>query len=29
LGFQPATSVREGLKTAFEWYREHHHFSYS
>ena len=29
LGYQPATSVREGLKTAFEWYREHHHFSYS
>jgi UDP-N-acetylglucosamine/UDP-N-acetylgalactosamine 4-epimerase len=29
LGYQPATSVREGLKTAFEWYRDHHHFSYS
>lgn len=29
LGYQPATSVREGLKTAFEWYRKHHHFSYS
>jgi len=29
LGYQPSTSVREGLKTAFEWYREHHHFSYS
>jgi UDP-N-acetylglucosamine/UDP-N-acetylgalactosamine 4-epimerase len=29
LGYQPLTSVREGLKTAFEWYREHHHFSYS
>jgi UDP-N-acetylglucosamine/UDP-N-acetylgalactosamine 4-epimerase len=29
LGYQPLISVREGLKTAFEWYREHHHFSYS
>jgi UDP-N-acetylglucosamine/UDP-N-acetylgalactosamine 4-epimerase len=29
LGYQPGTSVREGLKTAFEWYREQHHFSYS
>jgi UDP-N-acetylglucosamine/UDP-N-acetylgalactosamine 4-epimerase len=29
LGYQPLTSVRDGLKTAFEWYRENHHFSYS
>jgi UDP-N-acetylglucosamine/UDP-N-acetylgalactosamine 4-epimerase len=29
LGYQPLISVREGLKTAFEWYREQHHFSYS
>jgi UDP-N-acetylglucosamine/UDP-N-acetylgalactosamine 4-epimerase len=29
LGYQPLISVRDGLKTAFEWYREHHHFSYS
>ncbi|SHE67362.1 SDR family oxidoreductase [Flavisolibacter ginsengisoli] len=29
LGYQPSTSVKEGLKTAFEWYREQHHFSYS
>jgi UDP-N-acetylglucosamine 4-epimerase len=29
LNFEPLVSIREGLKTAFEWYREHHHFSYS
>ncbi|HEU4472521.1 MAG TPA: SDR family oxidoreductase [Flavisolibacter sp.] len=29
LGYQPATSVKEGLKIAFEWYRKHHHFAYS
>jgi UDP-N-acetylglucosamine/UDP-N-acetylgalactosamine 4-epimerase len=29
LGYRPAVSVREGLKTTFEWYREHHNYSYS
>ena len=29
LGYDPAVSVKEGLKTAFEWYRRHHHFGYS
>lgn len=29
LNYQPAVTIRQGLKTAFEWYRQHHHFSYS
>lgn len=29
LGYDPAVSVREGLKTAFAWYRQHHNYSYS
>jgi UDP-N-acetylglucosamine 4-epimerase len=29
LDYDPSFSVREGLKIAFEWYRKHHHFSYS
>ncbi|MGZ8543770.1 MAG: SDR family oxidoreductase [Flavisolibacter sp.] len=29
LEYHPAFSVREGMKIAFEWYRRHHHFSYS
>ncbi len=29
LGYQPETSVREGLKKTFEWYRSFHNFSYS
>lgn len=29
LGYDPAFSVKEGLKIAFEWYRKHHHFGYS
>lgn len=29
LGYNPQFSVREGMKVAFEWYRKHHHFSYS
>ena len=29
LGYNPQVSIREGLKTAFEWYRKHHHFGYS
>jgi len=29
LGYEPATSVRDGLKIAFEWYRRSHNFSYS
>ncbi len=29
LNYEPLVSIHEGLKTAFEWYREHHHFSYS
>jgi len=29
LSYQPAYDIRQGLKIAFEWYREHHHFSYS
>ncbi len=29
LDYQPAYSVREGMKIAFEWYRKQHHFSYS
>jgi UDP-N-acetylglucosamine/UDP-N-acetylgalactosamine 4-epimerase len=29
LQYVPATSVKQGLKATFEWYRQHHHFSYS
>ena len=29
LGYSPQVNVKQGLKTAFEWYRKHHHFSYS
>jgi UDP-N-acetylglucosamine/UDP-N-acetylgalactosamine 4-epimerase len=29
LGYNPAISVREGLKKTFEWYRERHNLSYS
>jgi len=29
LGYNPAVSIREGMKIAFEWYREQHQFSYS
>jgi UDP-N-acetylglucosamine/UDP-N-acetylgalactosamine 4-epimerase len=29
LGYNPKISVREGLKTTFEWYRKRHNYSYS
>jgi UDP-N-acetylglucosamine 4-epimerase len=29
LGYDPAMTIREGLKITFEWYRKRHHFSYS
>jgi UDP-N-acetylglucosamine 4-epimerase len=29
LSYQPEVTIKEGLKTAFEWYRQHHKFSYS
>jgi UDP-N-acetylglucosamine 4-epimerase len=29
LDYNPAFSVKDGLKVAFEWYRERHHFGYS
>jgi UDP-N-acetylglucosamine/UDP-N-acetylgalactosamine 4-epimerase len=29
LGYRPAVNVKQGLKIAFEWYRKHHHFTYS
>jgi UDP-N-acetylglucosamine 4-epimerase len=29
LGYNPATAIREGLKSTFEWYRKQHHFAYS
>src|SRR5215203_5263745 len=29
LNYHPATDVRNGMKTTFEWYRKQHHFSYS
>ena len=29
LDYDPAFSVKDGLKVAFEWYRERHHFGYS
>jgi UDP-N-acetylglucosamine 4-epimerase len=27
--YNPSVSIKQGLKTTFEWYRQHHHFSYS
>ena len=29
LGYDPSVNVKQGLKKAFEWYRQNHHFSYS
>jgi UDP-N-acetylglucosamine 4-epimerase len=29
LGFQPGATIKQGLKTTFEWYRKQHHFTYS
>jgi UDP-N-acetylglucosamine/UDP-N-acetylgalactosamine 4-epimerase len=29
LGYNPSFNVREGMKIAFEWYRQKHHFAYS
>jgi UDP-N-acetylglucosamine 4-epimerase len=29
LGYRPSFTIKEGLKPTFEWYRKHHHFSYS
>jgi UDP-N-acetylglucosamine 4-epimerase len=29
LNYSPVVSIKEGLKTTFEWYRKNHHFSYS
>jgi len=29
LGYNPSTSIKEGLKIAFEWYRRQHNYSYS
>jgi UDP-N-acetylglucosamine 4-epimerase len=29
LGYEPKVDIRQGLKIAFEWYRQQHHFSYS
>ena len=29
LNYNPAISVKEGLKATFEWYRKNHHFAYS
>lgn len=29
LGYDPDINVRQGLLSAFEWYRKHHHFAYS
>jgi UDP-N-acetylglucosamine/UDP-N-acetylgalactosamine 4-epimerase len=29
IGYDPSFSVREGMKIAFEWYRQKHHFAYS
>jgi UDP-N-acetylglucosamine/UDP-N-acetylgalactosamine 4-epimerase len=29
LAYNPSVSIKQGLKTTFEWYRQHHHFSYS
>lgn len=29
LNYDPHTTIRQGLKTTFDWYRQQHHFSYS
>ncbi|HVF81255.1 MAG TPA: SDR family oxidoreductase [Flavisolibacter sp.] len=29
LGYKPGTTIREGLRPTFEWYRKQHHFAYS
>jgi len=29
LGYNPQFSIKEGMKTTFEWYRKQHHFGYS
>ena len=29
LGYDPVVSVKQGLKLAYDWYRQHHHFGYS
>lgn len=29
MGYDPQVSVKDGLKIAFDWYRQHHHFGYS
>jgi UDP-N-acetylglucosamine 4-epimerase len=29
LNYHPVRTIKEGLKTTFEWYRQQHHFSYS
>lgn len=29
LNYNPAITIKEGLKTTFEWYRKQHHFAYS
>jgi UDP-N-acetylglucosamine 4-epimerase len=29
IGYNPSVNVKQGLKTAFEWYRKNHHFGYS
>ncbi len=29
LGYNPATTINQGMKPTFEWYRKQHHFAYS
>jgi UDP-N-acetylglucosamine/UDP-N-acetylgalactosamine 4-epimerase len=29
LNYNPSVTIKQGLKTTFEWYRQQHHFSYS
>lgn len=29
LNYNPSVTIKRGLKTTFEWYRQQHHFSYS
>lgn len=29
LGYRPASTIKDGLRSTFEWYRKQHHFSYS
>jgi len=29
LNYDPSVTIKDGLKTTFEWYRQQHHFSYS